>query len=225
MQQKFDTSIPTLIIGNKNYSSWSLRPWLLLKHVGIPFTEVRIPLYTPNTNANILKYSPAGKVPALQVGDITIWESLAICEYVAEQFPDKHLWPRDTAARAQARSIACEMHAGFAALRQHMSMNCRKRLPGKGHTPEVHKDIERIRAIWNDCRTRYGGGGAFLFGAFTIADAMYAPVALRFVTYEVQLDPVAAAYVRTLTALPALRQWLAEAEAETEVIMHYEPCA
>lgn len=224
MQQKFDTSTPTLIIGNKNYSSWSLRPWLLLKHAGIPFTEVRIPLYTPNTKTNIMKYSPAGKVPALQVGDITVWESLAICEYVAEQFPDKHLWPRHTAARAHARSIACEMHAGFAALRQHMSMNCRKRLPGKGHTPEVHKDIERICAIWNDCRSRYGGGGAFLFGAFTIADAMYAPVALRFVTYEVQLDPVAATYVRTLTALPALRQWLAEAAAETEVIMHYEPC-
>ena len=217
--------ITTLIIGNKNYSSWSLRPWLLLKQAGIPFAEIRIPLYTPDTKAEILKYSPAGKVPVLHDGDVRVWESLAICEYLAEKLPRQNLWPTDPAARACARSIASEMHAGFGALRQHMSMNCRKRLPDKGRTPEVLQDIKRICAIWNDSRARYGGGGDFLFGQFTIADAMYAPVVLRFVTYEVGLDPVAAAYVRAITALPAMQQWLAEAAAETEVIAQFEPYA
>ena len=215
----------TLIIGNKNYSSWSLRPWLLLKQAGIPFTEIRIPLYTPDTKTEILKYSPAGKVPVLQDGDIRVWESLAICEYLAEKVPRQNLWPKDTAARAHARTIASEMHAGFGALRQHMSMNCRKRLPGKGRTPEVLKDIERICAIWNDSRKRFGGAGDFLFGEFTVADAMYAPVALRFVTYAVDLDPVSAAYVHAITALPAMQQWLTEAVAETEVITPFEPYA
>jgi glutathione S-transferase len=215
----------TLIIGNKNYSSWSLRPWLLLKHAGIPFTEIRIPLYTPGTKAEILKYSPAGKVPVLQDGDITVWESLAICEYLAEKLPHLQLWPADLAARTRARAVACEMHAGFGALRQHMSMNCRKRLPGKGRTPEVLKDIERISTLWKDCRAHYGAEGDFLFGRFGIADAMYAPVALRFVTYAVDLDPVSAAYVRAITALPAIQQWLTEAAAESEVIAQFEPYA
>ncbi len=212
----------TLIIGNKNYSSWSLRPWLLLKQAGIPFTEIRIPLSTPGSKAEILKHSPAGKVPVLHDGDVTVWESLAICEYLAEKLPRQNLWPTDPAARARARSIASEMHAGFAALRQHMSMNCRQRLPGKGRTPEVFKDIERICAIWNDSRARYGDAGDFLFGEFSIADAMYAPVALRFVTYVVDLDPVSAAYVRAITALPAIQLWLADATAEAEVIPQYE---
>lgn len=212
----------TLIIGNKNYSSWSLRPWLLLKQAGIPFTEIRIPLHTPDSKAEILKHSPAGKVPVLHDGDITLWESLAICEYLAEKLPHKNLWPAHPAARAHARVIASEMHAGFAALRQHMSMNCRKRLPGMGRTREVLKDIARVCAIWNDSRARFGDGGDFLFGRFSIADAMFAPVVLRFVTYAVDLDPVPAAYVQAITALPALQQWLAEAAAETEVIPQYE---
>ena len=215
-------STTTLIIGNKNYSSWSLRPWLLLKQAGIAFTEKRIPLCMPDTKVEILKHSPAGKVPVLHDGDVTVWESLAICEYLAEKLPRQNLWPTDPAARARARSIASEMHAGFSALRQHMNMNCRKHLPGKGRTPEVLNDIKRICALWNDSRARYGDGGDFLFGQFSIADAMYAPVALRFVTYVVDLDPVSAAYVRAITALPAIQLWLADATAEAEVIPQYE---
>lgn len=215
----------TLVIGNKNYSSWSLRPWLVLKQAGIPFQEVFISLYTEASRAEIRKYSPSGKVPALIDGDITVWESLAVCEYLAGKFPEKQLWPADPAARAVARAAATEMHAGFSALRQHMSMNCRQHLPGKGRTPEVLKDIARITALWNDCRARFGKDGGFLFGKFSIADAMYAPVALRFVTYAVELDPVSAAYVQTITSLPAIQQWVADARAETEVIPQFEPYA
>ena len=215
----------TLVIGNKNYSSWSLRPWLVLKQAGIPFREIFISLYTEVSPARIKKYSPSGKVPVLIDGDVTVWESLAIGEYLAEKFPHKHLWPADPAARAMARSAATEMHAGFSALRSHMSMNCRKHLPGKGRTPEVLKDIARITTLWNDCRARFGKGGGFLFGKFSVADAMYAPVALRFVTYAVELDPVSAAYVQTITALPAIQQWVADARAETEVIPQFEPYA
>jgi glutathione S-transferase len=211
-----------LVIGNKNYSSWSLRPWLVLKQAGIPFREVSISLYTETSSAEITKYSPSGKVPVLIDGKITVWESLAIGEYLAEKFPHKNLWPANSAPRAMARSVATEMHAGFPALRQHMSMNCRKHLPGKGRMPEVLKDVARITALWNDCRTRFGKGGSFLFGKFSIADAMYAPVALRFVTYAVELDPVSAAYVQTITALPAIQQWVADARAETEVIPQFE---
>ena len=156
----------TLIIGNKNYSSWSLRPWLLLKQAGIPFSERRIPLYTPQTKADILKHSPAGKVPVLHDGDISVWDSLAICEYLAEKVPQQPLWPVAAAARARARSVACEMHSGFTALRQNMNMNCRKRLPGKGRTPEVAVDIERICALWKDSRANFGKSGDFLFGEF-----------------------------------------------------------
>jgi glutathione S-transferase len=215
----------TLVIGNKNYSSWSLRPWLVLKQAGIPFREIFVSLYTDTSRAEITKYSPSGKVPVLIDGKITVWESLAIGEYLAEKFPHKHLWPADPAPRAMARSAASEMHAGFSAFRQHMSMNCRKHLPGKGRTPEVLKDIARITTLWNDCRTRFGKSGGFLFGKFSIADAMYAPVALRFVTYAVELDVVCAAYVQTITAMPAIQQWVADARAETEVIPQFEPYA
>ena len=215
----------TLVIGNKNYSSWSLRAWLALKQAQIPFREIRVSLYTDKSRAEIKKYSPSGKVPALIDGGVTVWESLAIGEYLADKFPDKQLWPADLAARALARAVSGEMHAGFSALRSHMSMNCRKHLPGKGRTPDVLKDIDRITALWNDCRARFGKGGGFLFGKFSIADAMYAPVALRFVTYAVDLDPVSAAYVKTITALPAIQQWIADARAETEVIPRFEPYA
>jgi glutathione S-transferase len=213
----------TLVIGNKAYSSWSLRPWLVLKQAGIPFTEIRIPLYTAGSKKELLKHSPAGKVPILHDGEISVWESLAICEYLAEKFPEKRLWPAGPAARALARSVATEMHAGFTELRTHMTMNCRKHHPGKGRTPAVLQDIERISAIWNDCRKRYGQGGDFLLGHFTIADAMYAPVVTRFVTYEVALDGSASAYRDVIMALPAMRQWMAEAGAETEVVPELEP--
>ncbi len=213
----------TLVIGNKNYSSWSLRPWLLLKQAGIPFTEIRIPLYVGDWRERVLKHSPSGKVPVLEHGPVKVWDSLAICEYLAEQFPEKQLWPADAAARAEARSVSAEMHSGFQALRQNMFMNIRRRLPARGRTPEVAADIGRITAMWNGCRRRYAAGGPFLFGRFSIADAMYAPVALRFQTYEVPVDGAAGEYLRTLLALPALQEWIAAAHAEKESIPQYEP--
>jgi glutathione S-transferase len=212
----------TLIIGNKNYSSWSLRPWLVLRQAGIPFGEIRIPLYTPGSKEQILRHSPSGKVPVLKHGEITVWDSLAICEYLAERFPEKKLWPADRQARAVARSISAEMHSGFTALRTHMSMNIRRALPGRGRTPESLADVARIVALWEDCR-RSGDGGPFLFGHFTVADAMYAPVALRFQTYAVELSPLARAYADTMLALPAMQEWIAAARAETEVIEAFEP--
>jgi glutathione S-transferase len=213
----------TLVIGNKNYSSWSLRPWLVLKQAGIPFTEVHIPLYVGDWRERVLKHSPSGKVPALEHGAVKVWDSLAICEYLAEQFPEKQLWPADIAARAEARSVSAEMHSGFRALRQYMFMNIRRRMPTRGRTPETTTDIGRITAMWNDCRRRYAAGGPFLFGRFSIADAMYAPVALRFQTYAVEPGGAAQEYLRTLLALPSLREWIAAAHAEKESIPHYEP--
>lgn len=213
----------TLIIGNKNYSSWSLRPWLLMKQADLPFDEIRIPLYCAGTKAAILKVSPSGKVPALIDGDITVWDSLAICEYLAERHPEKKLWPENPAARAEARSVSAEMHSGFAKLREHMAMNVRGRFPGTRRAPGVEQDIERIVAIWNGCRHRHRERGPFLFGNFSIADAMYAPVALRFVTYAVPLNASAQGYADTLLQLPAMQEWMASAKAETEVIPQFEP--
>ncbi len=213
----------TLAIGNKNYSSWSLRPWLVLRQAGIPFDEVRIPLYTPESATALAKWSPSGKVPALHDGDIVVWDSLAICEYLHERFPDKQLWPADTAARAVARSVSAEMHSGFSALREHMSMNIRARRPGRGRTAESLADVARMVAIWTDCRARYGKGGEFLFGRFCIADAMVAPVALRFQTYGVALTGAAKDYAEALLTLPALEAWVADAVAETERIEKFEP--
>jgi glutathione S-transferase len=211
-----------LVIGNKAYSSWSLRPWLLMKHTGIDFTEKRISLYAVDAKQNILEHSAAGKVPVLKEGDLTIWDSLAICEYLAETFPNKHLWPADVAARAHARSISAEMHSGFTNVRNQMPMNVRRELPGRGKTPEVAAEVARIEAIWNECRTRNANGGAFLFGAFSIADAMYAPVASRFRTYGIALRGAAAGYIDTMLALPAMQKWIADAHAETEVNPQYE---
>jgi glutathione S-transferase len=213
-------TVPILVIGNKNYSSWSLRPWLLMKVAGIPFQEVRIPLYTPVAKQEILRYSPSGKVPCLVDGSVHVWDSLAIGEYLAEAHPV--LWPEAPSARALARSISAEMHSGFANLRNHMSMNCRKRHPGKGRAPEVLEEIQRIVSIWGECRERYAGGGEFLFGRFSIADAMYAPVVLRFRTYEVELPPACRAYADAMLALPALQEWLAAAEQEVETIEAFE---
>jgi glutathione S-transferase len=208
----------TLIIGNKNYSSWSLRPWLAMKQAGIEFEEVRIPLYTPETRQKLWQYSPSGKVPALLHNGLTVWESIAICEYVAELFPDHNWFPKDREARAIARSVSAEMHAGFVNLRQNMSMDCRNRYPGQGMKPGVQEDINRITSIWRDCRQNYGKNGDFLFGNFTIADAMYAPVVSRFVTYDVQLEPISKAYADAIWSLPAMQDWVAAAIAEPEVI-------
>jgi glutathione S-transferase len=212
----------TLVIGNKNYSSWSLRPWLVLKQIGIPFSEIRISLYGTEAKEKILSHSPSGKVPVLHDGDITVWDSLAICEYLAERFPQQQLWPAQPSARALARAICAEMHTGFTDLRQHMNMNIRGHFPGKGMTLEVAQDIERIQAIWRDCRARFGDAGPYLFGAFSIADAFFAPVVLRFVTYVPALDEDTQAYMKTLLELQALQEWIAAGRAETETIQAFE---
>jgi glutathione S-transferase len=213
----------TLVIGNKNYSSWSLRPWLALRVAGIPFEEVRIPLYLDGSRERILAYSPAGKVPVLVTPEGPVWESLAICEWAAEQFPDRGLWPRAAAARAHARAAGAEMHAGFSHLRRELPMNLRGHYPGQGMTLEVARDVARIEALWSEARSRFGAGGPFLYGAFSIADAFYAPVATRFLTYGVALGAEAQRYVAALRALPALAEWYRDAERETEVIPHCEP--
>lgn len=210
----------TLVIGNKKYSSWSLRPWLVMRHAALAFEEIRIPLRQPDTAARIREHSPSGRVPVLHDGERAIWDSLAIAEYLAERHPEAALWPADVAARALARSVSAEMHSGFQALRQHMPMHCGARFPGVGRTPEVLADIARITRSWRDCRERHGAGGPLLFGTFSIADAMYAPVVLRFQTYGVELDAVASAYCDAMLALPSLRQWLEDAQAETEAIPH-----
>jgi len=202
-----------LTIGNKNYSSWSLRPYLALAATGAPFREEVIPLSRPDSKAAILAVNPAGKVPVLRDGDLVIWDSLAICEYLAEQFPAAGLWPADAAERARARAISAEMHSGFAALRENMPMDIRARKPGRGHTPAALADAARVLAIWRGCRAR-AQGGPFLFGRFSIADAMYAPVTTRFVTYGVELDEVGRAYVDAVAALPAMQAWVAAAAQE-----------
>ncbi|HZM34380.1 MAG TPA: glutathione S-transferase family protein [Burkholderiales bacterium] len=201
-----------LVIGNKNYSSWSLRPWIAMKVHGIAFDEKRIPLDKPETKREILRHSPAGKVPCLVDGALAIWDSLAILEYLAEREP--RLWPADRAERARARAISAEMHSGFAALRQHMGLNVRKRYPGRGRTSEVLEDIRRIEAIWSQAQ------GPFLFGPFTAADAMYAPVVLRFRTYEVRVAN--REYYQAMLALPAMKEWIDAAEREPESIPQYD---
>jgi glutathione S-transferase len=205
----------TLVIGNKNISSWSMRPWVAAVAAGIPFTEVRILLDQPDTSGNIARYSAAGRVPVLLAGEITIWDSLAICEYLAEQFPEKHLWPQDVAARALARSVVCEMHSGFADLRSAMSMNIQARLPGRGRTPGAQADIGRLCEIWEECMSRFGHH-RFLFGDFSIADAFFAPVATRFQTYGVALAPALQAYCERVLAHPAVARWVSEALLETD---------
>jgi glutathione S-transferase len=201
-----------LVIGNKNYSSWSLRPWLVLKQAGVPFEETRLDIYRPNARAEILKHSPTGKVPCLFDGDLQVWDSLAICEYLAEAQRD--LWPADRAARARARSVSAEMHSGFAALRSKMSMDICGAKAGQGRTPESEADIARIVDIWEGCRARPASAGAFLFGPFSIADALFAPVVWRFETYAVALPPAARSYADAMLALPAMKEWAAAARAE-----------
>jgi glutathione S-transferase len=203
-----------IAIGNKNYSSWSLRGWLALKATGRPFDEVVIPLGQPGSRERILAHSPSGRVPALRHDGAIVWDSLAIAEHLAAAFPEARLWPEDGAARAHARSVSAEMHSGFAALRTHMPMNVRARLPGVGRTIGSLEDIERIQASWTDCRVRYASGGPFLFGPFTVADAMYAPVVLRFRTYDVRLEGALRAYSDAILAHPAVDEWTRAAEKE-----------
>lgn len=207
----------TLVIGNKAYSSWSLRPWLLLADAGIDFEEVCIPLYRDDSAAALARWSPSGKVPVLRDDGVTIWESLAIVEHLAERFPERCGWPRDPAARATARAASAEMHAGFAALRAQMPFNCRARKRLTLDAAAV-QDIARVQALWRDCRGRFGAGGPWLFGAFSPADAMFAPVALRFATYGTPLDDTARTYVATVESHPAVQRWIAAARLEREVI-------
>ena len=211
-----------LVIGNKNYSSWSLRSWLLLKEAGIDFEEHRILMDTDEFAAEVARFSPAGFVPVLLIEDRAVWDTLAIAETVAEMYPDKGLWPGDPAARAHARSISAEMHSGFAALREAMPMNCRAMGRKVTLSDEVAADIDRIFAIWTDCHHRYGNDGNWLFGAFSIADAMFAPVVLRFRTYGINLSASASVYPARLLESEAMQDWLLESESETEVISREE---
>ena len=207
----------TLILGSKNYSSWSLRGWLALEQTGAPFDEVFILLDQPDTRANILRHSPSGKVPALIDGERTIWDTLAITEYLHEQFPDAGLWPKDVTARAFARSMCAEMHSGFLALRTNMPMNLRRRAPGVGRAPGVAEDIARITSLWRESRARFGQGGPYLFGTRTVADAFFAPVVSRFTTYAVEVDRDAAAYMDTIWKMPAMQRWAEAARNEPRV--------
>lgn len=210
----------TLIIGNKNYSSWSLRPWILMRHVGLEFREVVIPLYTAATHVEIRKYGPSGRVPVLRDGTLCVWDSLAICEYVADLTGCG--WPRERPARAVARSTCAEMHSGFTDLRTEWPMNARARDRRTASTPGLAADIERIDAIWRDCRERFGSAGPWLFGEYSIADAMYAPVVLRFETYGAKVSEVARAYATTALEDGDLQDWLRAAAVEPWTIAKAE---
>jgi glutathione S-transferase len=212
-----------LVIGNKNYSSWSMRPWLALRANNIAFDEIFIPLYTGEADKKrILSFTHSGKVPALIDGDITIWDSLAIIEYVAEKFPETRLWPEDRAGRAHARSISAEMHSGFAALRNECGMNLHRPVRAIALSDEALANIARIEQIWLECRARYGKSGPFLFGAFGGADAMFAPVVHRFRTYAIEVAPDAKAYMETMMSQPAFQEWTSAGLTETIVIDRFE---
>lgn len=213
-----------LYIGNKNYSSWSLRPWLLLKHFAIPFREHLVSVAGRDYNPLLKPLAGNARVPCLHDDGFQVWESIAIAEYLAEQYPA--MWPAERQARARARSIAAEMHAGFGRLRTAMPMNLKLKLKGKPATPEVQRDIERIVEIWEEARNRFAtGDGPYLFGDFSVADAMFAPIVWRLHIYNVALPPVAAAYSATLLAHPAMREWYQAALLETEAHAHYDDLA
>jgi len=207
-----------LIIGNKNYSSWSLRSWFLLTEAGIEFEEYRIPLDLENSAAEIARFSPSGRVPVLMLGEQRVWDTLAIAETVAEQWPEKQLWPSDSVARVHARCISAEMHAGFPTLREAMPMNCRAMGRKVSFPDALAADIDRVLDIWSDCHRRYQSQGNWLFGRFSVADAMFAPVVLRFRSYGINLPDAASAYPRRMLESESIQRWLAAAESEIEVI-------
>jgi glutathione S-transferase len=212
-----------LVIGNKNYSSWSMRPWLALRANHIAFEEIFIPLYTGAADkAQILSFSHAGKVPILIDGDATVWDSLAIIEYVAERFPEAALWPKDRADRAHARSISAEMHSGFMALRNECGMNLHRPVKAVTLSENAQADIARIQEIWTECRARHADAGPFLFGAFSGADAMFAPVVHRFRIYAIEVAPPVRDYMATMMALPAFAEWTKAGQAETLIIEKFE---
>ncbi len=205
-----------LLIGNRNYSTWSLRPWLVLKHFEIPFEDEVLQLSGPGWKEHLAAHSPTGKVPVLLDGDLVVPETIAIIEYLADRFPDKPIWPADTHQRAQARAAAAEMHAGFQSIRSHAPMNLRAAHPGKVSVDAVHKDLHRIETLWGDLLEK--SGGPFLFGAFSAADAMFAPLATRLRTYALPVSDRAAAYVEAIYALPAFQSWLALALQEPWIV-------
>jgi len=212
-----------LVIGNKNYSSWSMRPWLALRANHIAFDEVFIPLYTGEADKQrLLSFTHSGKAPALIDGDVTIWDSLSIIEYLAERFPEKGLWPEDRASRAHARSISAEMHSGFMALRYECGMNLRRPVGAIPLSADARANIARIEQIWVECRARYGKRGPFLFGTFGAADAMFAPVVHRFRTYAIEVARQAQNYMDTMMALPAFAEWTQAGVAETLIIEKFE---
>src|SRR5687768_8948764 len=214
--------MPQLVIGNKLYSSWSLRPWLLLKQFGIAFDEVLIPLDQPDTKARIREHSPAGKVPILIEGDIAVWESIAIMDHVGETYEDAEVWARDPHARAMARSVAAGMHAGFTGLRSACPMNLGKKFAERDRGEKVARDVARVTEIFREARGRFGSGGPFLFGDFSAADAMYAPVVTRLDTYSIPVDPVSRDYMHAILSLPVYREWLEAALKEPWVLPHDE---
>jgi len=211
-----------LIIGNKNYSSWSFRPWLAMKVAGIPFEEEVISLDAKDFKTRVKQVSGTGKVPGLVDGTVHVWESLAILEYLAEKFPAARLWPSDAAARAHARAVSAEMHAGFVPLRRHLPMNMWRPVKRRELTADVRSNVQRIEAMWGECREWYGAAGPFLYGAFGAADAMYAPVVARFHTYEVEVGSMARAYMQAMMALPAWGEWCAAALKEPWVLAEDE---
>lgn len=212
-----------LVIGNKNYSSWSMRPWVALRASNIPFEEIFIPLYRGEADKRrILGFTQSGKVPVLIDGDVTVWDSLAIIEYVAERFPEKRLWPEDSARRAHARSISAEMHSGFAALRNECGMNLHRPVGAIALSADARADIARVQQIWIECRERYGKMGPFLFGSFSGADAMFAPVVHRFRTYAIEVEPDARAYMDAMMSLRAFQEWTRAGLAETLIVEKFE---
>jgi glutathione S-transferase len=214
----------TLILGNRTYSSWSLRAWLYMRASGLSFAEVRIPMFTPTWEAEVRKVSPAGRVPVLLDGDLVVWDSLAIMEHLLEKTPGAVGWPSDPKARARARSVSAEMHGGFMAVRGELPQNLRRRAP-TAISVQARQQIDRITEIWRSCRAEFGEGGPWLFGGFSIADVMYTPVALRFVSYQIPLGPVEAGYVRAVEEHPAVREWALAAKAEVETIPAFDDVA
>ncbi len=213
----------TLVIGNRNYSSWSMRPWLLMRELGIGFEERVLPLFSETFQREIVRYSPARRVPVLLAGEFPIWDTLAIIEYLAETFPERGVWPAEAHARARARSVCAEMHAGFGALRANMPVNVEARLPGRGWSLRVQADIDRIVAMWSELRAAHAGSGPFLFGTYGAADAFYAPVVSRFETYGVALPPDCDAYRRAILETASMRDWSAAALAEKTFLTGDEP--
>ena len=211
-----------LVIGNKNYSSWSLRPWILLKNKSIPFSETRVPLYIDGSHEELLKQSDSAKVPVLKMSENVVWDSLAICETIAELFPEKACWPDDAAMRAEARAISCEMHSSFSTLRDLLPMNCRRSMVYSPVSAQLQNDIDRVQEIWSNCRERFHAEGDFLFGKFTIADAMFAPVVLRFNSYGIERNDVVQDYMTNMLSLPELQDWIVTGQAESEHMPHYE---